>query len=1475
MENTKFIINKYKNKTFKEVKEIILTSDNKYYSFLQRALLKDNTNEKKKENIIAFLKYWDETNTIENIPEKEKTPTTIIETKTIDLEKFKPITIQTQIKKVSKIFHISDVHIRLYSRFDEYQIVFNNLYQFLDEKKRQLEDVNLNGIIVITGDLLHSKNQLSPECILFTYKFLKALADIFPTFLIAGNHDALLTNNQRIDSITAIIKNRNINNLHYLQYSGCYHFANICFGVCSLLDDKWVYSTQLEYEPSMLKIALYHGGVGEFETGVGFRMRGEKLIKDFDGYDFILLGDIHKFQFLDEEKKRIAYASSLVAQNFSECDSNHGVLVWDTIHSNHEYFKINNDSGFLILRLENERVYYQRGDDEITEEELVSMHFPSNLNLKLVIKNSGQPFVKKIVKLLRSKTIDLKIHYSFIHNEEENILPLSKNNNNESDNFELQFNEDSMTKWIEHYLKLRKNINDEVLIKKITDKFQNYNTEKLNIKEKSICRWELIDLQFSNLFSYGENNYIDFSKFNDASVVGVLAPNSYGKSSLIDIILFSLFGRISRSQGYGVSKDLINIDKDKFDTKLTFKIGSEIYIIEKEGRREKSGKIKITKEEFYKFKNGEKVILTEESRIKTDKILNEHIGDMQEFIFTNIQLQNRDKSFKDLTNKERKEFLHNILNLDMFETILPTISSDTKNIKSDMDVLNKSLKNISIEELETDKSEVTLKIEELENNINEQENLYNSLQNEIEEKRKQLFFIDDKLYNLGEDSILNLIKTLEDNRVVYINNGEKLEKQIVEQNDQLKMLNILKSKNKIIKEYKKFNETKEKEIRKLEKEIATLEKKKIPKINLEVLYEQLNIVDNNDIEQINKSLDEYNEQIEKISNEIENQKKKETNIRNEFNIYQTTNSEKLENHKALIEELSEELLELQSQLWKFDKDDLRFLKRDFTEELDKRTKCQSKKKTLDKKLKELKKSLENEAEISNKIEEIEKEKEIHQEIKKLQDEITIHQKILDKFKNHKYDPNCKYCMSNSITNEVNEAKEKTEQAKNIISNLQKTIKYDNDEIKRVNELYTEIHKNKSSIETKELENQLNNSELQILEELFAKKEKLSKYKKSNKQIRAKIEEINIQIDENKNSEKEINSKINQFTNDIQSMSTEILKNITLQKDIQNKFDLSSKLKKKIEKNQEIDEQNKEVQEEINTLISKLDSKKDEKHEEYELLTEQLEQKDLLDQEIEKVTKLLEENNKTILKISEDINENKNKIEKMKEMKQYKDANEIINQDINELNITRQEINNEILKMREEKGYFSNKVETIADQIITFNKSFNEFLEVKEKYSINKYLEECIGRDGIPLMLLEQYLPAIQQHINEIINPFINREISIKLQGDTIQFESFPSYSEHSVMIHGGMESFILDLAFKITLSKYAMLPKCDTLFLDEGISAFDKEKLSSIDTLFNFLKNHFNKIILITHIDQVKDHINEKIEIEKEGNHSHIVCFYG
>jgi DNA repair exonuclease SbcCD ATPase subunit len=191
------------------------------------------------------------------------------------------------------------------------------------------------------------------------------------------------------------------------------------------------------------------------------------------------------------------------------------------------------------------------------------------------------------------------------------------------------------------------------------------------------------------------------------------------------------------------------------------------------------------------------------------------------------------------------------------------------------------------------------------------------------------------------------------------------------------------------------------------------------------------------------------------------------------------------------------------------------------------------------------------------------------------------------------------------------------------------------------------------------------------------------------------------------------------------------------------------------------------------------------------------------------------------------------------------------------------------------GKIQQQIAQALDEIRKFERISGELLEKTREYGMMKTLEESLNKDGLPLQILRNYLVPITEEINGIIRPFISRKICLRVEDDELILDSFPNEgADKSVFMHGGMESFILDIAFKITLSNFAKLPKCNILFLDEGISAFDGERLANIDILFSFIQNYFPKTVLITHLDSVKENIQEKIMISKVDGLSRIECFF-
>lgn len=192
------------------------------------------------------------------------------------------------LNKINKIYHLADIHIRNLKRHKEYQVVFERTVEAI---KATLQP---NDIIFLGGDIVHAKTDMTPELIQSVQSFFKMFADIAPTILITGNHDCNLNNKSRLDALTPIVNALNHPNLFYLKDSGVYEIADKHFTVMSVFDKPKDFIRADQFNGNY-KIALHHGAVNNALTDIGFRLVNDHVdLKLFEGYELVLLGDIHK-----------------------------------------------------------------------------------------------------------------------------------------------------------------------------------------------------------------------------------------------------------------------------------------------------------------------------------------------------------------------------------------------------------------------------------------------------------------------------------------------------------------------------------------------------------------------------------------------------------------------------------------------------------------------------------------------------------------------------------------------------------------------------------------------------------------------------------------------------------------------------------------------------------------------------------------------------------------------------------------------------------------------------------------------------------------------------------------------------------------------------------------------------------------------------------------------------------------------------
>lgn len=562
--------------------------------------------------------------------------------------------LKTDIKKFTHIVHVADIHIRLTKRHEEYVEVFNTFYE-------QIRKTPKETVICILGDVVHSKIDLSPECVQLANDFLFECAEIRPTILIAGNHDANLTNRSRLDSLSPLVDAIQHPNLHYLRQSGLYSLGNICFNNYSVFDDpeKYIkgkdipkiYRNQYDYF-----IALFHGPVDNALTDLGYHISSKSTpIEMFDNHDIGLLGDIHMTQDLQKYDDvagtaNVHYCGSLIQQNHGETLAGHGYSFWNLENREYTHIDIPNDYGYFTALI-NKGVI----DTDLS-------NIPKKVRLRLQCFESVATEVKSALTKIRSLTDVIEVSYMRLDspNDKAKISPIGS---------KIKLGDlsdkDYQAKLITDYLHKKLEITDKELIDAVID--INVKTNSAIEKEEFArnIRWRPIKFEWDNMFSYGEGNVIDFTKLKD--IVGLFASNASGKSSILSALSFCIFDKCDREFK---ACNILNVHKMSFKCKFEFEINGVRYFIARGGAMDKKGAVKVNVL-FWKEENGEAIDLNGEGRRDTNEVIREYLGTYDDFSLTALSVQSGKNvaSFIEMGNTERKDLLAQFMGLTIFDRL--------------------------------------------------------------------------------------------------------------------------------------------------------------------------------------------------------------------------------------------------------------------------------------------------------------------------------------------------------------------------------------------------------------------------------------------------------------------------------------------------------------------------------------------------------------------------------------------------------------------------------------------------------------------------------------------------------------------------------------------------------------------------------------------------------------------------------------
>jgi exonuclease SbcC len=218
----------------------------------------------------------------------------------------------------------------------------------------------------------------------------------------------------------------------------------------------------------------------------------------------------------------------------------------------------------------------------------------------------------------------------------------------------------------------------------------------------------------------------------------------------------------------------------------------------------------------------------------------------------------------------------------------------------------------------------------------------------------------------------------------------------------------------------------------------------------------------------------------------------------------------------------------------------------------------------------------------------------------------------------------------------------------------------------------------------------------------------------------------------------------------------------------------------------------------------------------------------------------------------------------------------------------------LLNLQERENHLRLEVGAAKQKVLVLDdlKSRYAALEVERRQSADqvaqyKQLERAFGKDGVPALLIEQALPQIETKANEILDRLTMGDMSVRFVTqakykdksrddlrETLEIQISDSAGIRDYEMFSGGEAFRVNFAIRLALSEILAQragARLQTLVIDEGFGSQDAQGRQRLIEAINLVRQDFAKILVITHIDELKEAFPNRIEVEKTNRGSVLI----
>ncbi len=189
---------------------------------------------------------------------------------------------------------------------------------------------------------------------------------------------------------------------------------------------------------------------------------------------------------------------------------------------------------------------------------------------------------------------------------------------------------------------------------------------------------------------------------------------------------------------------------------------------------------------------------------------------------------------------------------------------------------------------------------------------------------------------------------------------------------------------------------------------------------------------------------------------------------------------------------------------------------------------------------------------------------------------------------------------------------------------------------------------------------------------------------------------------------------------------------------------------------------------------------------------------------------------------------------------------------------------QIEQCRSNTNLLFREVGSVEQKIHTLKSDKKELQRLRSEYSAYELYMRCCHSNGISYDIIKNRLPLINEEIAKILTGIVDFEVFILNEDKKLDiFIKHPKYDPRPLEMGSGAEKTIASMAIRLALLSVTNLPKPDLFIMDEPGTALDEDNMEGFVRIIDMVKGHFKTVILISHLDALKDSVDTQITIDK------------